>query len=86
MKQTQWYCCRLFVSFGLFEHFLLLVSCLYILLSVLWEAFLLFLGGGIWCMCFLFYVCLPLFFKKRKKGIKLGRWEGNEGGSRRSLG
>lgn len=60
MKQTQWYCCRLFVSFGLFEHFLLLVSCLYILLSVLWEAFLLFFGGGDLVYVFL-VLCLFAF-------------------------
>lgn len=76
MKQTQWYCCRLFVSFGLFEHFLLLVSCLYILLSVLWEAFLLFFWGVIWCVCFLFYVCLSLFLKREKR---VSSWVGGKG-------
>lgn len=76
MKQTQWYCCRLFVSFGLFEHFLLLVSCLYILLSVLWEAFLLFFGGGfgVCVSCFMF-VCLC--FLKREK--RVSSWVGGKG-------
>lgn len=45
--------------------------------------FVVFLGGDLVCV---FLVLCLFVFKKRKKGIRLGRWEGNEGGSRRSLG
>lgn len=47
--------------------------------------FVVFLGGDL--VCVFLVLCLFVFvFKKRKMGIKLGRWEGNKGGSRSSLG